>query len=454
MSWSDSLRPVPMRRIALIAPTDSLRATMIRVAESGVLHLDEDGGPEGAPAGARLSAAGPDTAAWERDGHTDLLAGENELNRRLEATVRHRDVSALAGWCPEPEVASLRLHVEPGGAAVAVLRPPVGIDPPTLLGDDSTVRRAFAPLVRLYGVMPYRDVDPAAAAGLAYVAMFGMMFGDAGHGLLLIVAGMVLRSGWIRRLDGLRRLWVFVAGAGVAATIFGLLYGEFFGPTGVLPMLWLDPLADPVRLLVVAVAIGAVLLALAYGLGTVNRLREGGIRAALYASSGIAGATVFLGLGVLTAGYLVHLIAVLVAGGLIVGIGLGLSAIGMFAESGGGAAGVSGSGIGLLDLVTHIGANLVSFARLAAFGITHAALGMLVWDATVGAVHRGVAGLAVAAIIFLVGNAVAFALEALVAGVQALRLEFYEMFSRIFVTAGRPYTPWRIPVLESQEAPS
>lgn len=50
-------------------------------------------------------------------------------------------------------------------------------------------------------------------------------------------------------------------------------------------------------------------------------------------------------------------------------------------------------------------------------------------------------------LIFLFGNALAFALEALVAGVQALRLEFYELFSRLFESEGRPFRPWHLPVL-------
>ena len=82
-------------------------------------------------------------------------------------------------------------------------------------------------------------------------------------------------------------MWMFIAAAGVAAAMFGALYGEFFGPTGLVPVLWLAPLDDPLRLLLVGLAIGAVLLGLAYTVGAVNRWREGGMRLALYARSGI-----------------------------------------------------------------------------------------------------------------------------------------------------------------------
>ncbi|WP_232534956.1 V-type ATPase 116kDa subunit family protein [Nocardia terpenica] len=454
MSWSQSLTPVRMQRVALIAPESALRAMLARVAATGVVQLDQGEGAEhsGSAVTPRISMVELDGAVPERDGCADLMEGERQVRARAEGAVRRRGVAAIAGWCPEPEVAGLRQRLESVGAAVVPLPVPAGIDPPTLLAGGAPLRRAFAPLVGLYGTMPYRDVDPTVPAGLAYVAMFGMMFGDVGHGLLLLAAAEVLRRGWIAKLARLRRLWVFVAGAGAAAIVFGLLYGEFFGPTGVLPVLWLSPLGDPVRLLIAAVAVGAGMLACAYGFGVVNRWREGGLPLALYASSGIAGAAAFLGVGVITAGILARLPAVVIAGAVVAGAGLILSVIGMFGESGGGAAGFARSGVGVIDLVVHLGANAVSFARLAAFGMTHAALGWVVWQATTSAASLPVVGIIVAAVVFVLGNAVAFALEALVAGVQALRLEFYELFSKIFAGAGEAFSPWRIPIQETEGA--
>ena len=99
-------------------------------------------------------------------------------------------------------------------------------------------------------------------------------------------------------MEPVRPAWLFIAGAGLCSMVFGALYGEFFGPTGVLPALWLDPLESPVQLLVASVVMGGVLLAGAYALGSVNRFREGGWRRAVYAPSGLAGATLFLPVGV------------------------------------------------------------------------------------------------------------------------------------------------------------
>ncbi len=325
------------------------------------------------------------------------------------------------------------------------LAPPRGLDPPTLLRPGGELRSSMTPLVQTYATVPYRDIDPTVPAGLAYVLMFGMMFGDAGHGALLVLAGLMLWRGWLPRLARFRSVWPFVLGAGVTASFFGLLFGEFFGPTGVVPVLWLAPLEEPLTLLAWALGVGAVMLAGAYVVGAVNRWREGGWPLALVAASGIAGSALFAGLGVLLLGGLLHHSALIGVGIVVALAGLVLAYAGFLANSSGGAAGVTQATVELFDTVLRLGTNLVSFARLAAFGLTHAALGLVVWDATVGLWNNGGFALLAAVAVFLLGNAVAFTLEALVAGVQALRLEYYELFSRVFTAEGRPFRPWHLP---------
>ncbi|MBD0842071.1 V-type ATPase 116kDa subunit family protein [Streptomyces sp. TRM68416] len=459
-SWADTLAPVRMQRVAVVAPRDALRDTLVRVADTGCVELDRPDGTGRAtpgPAARRLQSLGPapdhpllsatppDLDALCRAGRADLLAGEAQLETYREAAVRHGTVAALAGWCPATDVVRLRARLTDVGGALVPLRKPRGTDPPTQLYDTGTVRRSAVPLVRTYGTVPYPDLDPSVPAGIAYVVMFGMMFGDAGHGLLLLLAALLLRSGRPARLAALRPLWPFLAGAGATSTLAGIAYGEFFGPTGVLPVLWLDPLDQPMRLLGSAIALGAVLLAAAYTAGIVNRWREGGPGRALYAASGVAGAAVFLGLAVLAAGLALHTPAAAATGALIAAAGLALAGTGMYTASGGGASGVLQTGVQLFDVLVRIGSNAISFTRLAAFGLTHAALGGIVWQGTTALGGGGPVALTGAVLVFVLGNALTFALEALVAGVQALRLEFYELFSRVFDAEGRPFTPWHVP---------
>jgi V/A-type H+-transporting ATPase subunit I len=220
------------------------------------------------------------------------------------------------------------------------------------------------------------------------------------------------------------------------------------------PVLWLDPLEEPVTLLLAAVAVGAVLLAAAYALGTVNRWREGGWRLALYAPSGVAGAAVFLGLGLAAGGWwLGWAWPVAAAGPALAAGGLVLAFAGFMGEAGGGGAGAAQAAVELFDLVVRLGSNVVSFARLAAFGLTHAALGAVVWESATALWDGGAVAGAAAVVVFVAGNALAFSLEALVAAVQALRLEYYELFSRVFQGQGRPFRPWHVPIVSEDEVP-
>jgi len=279
------------------------------------------------------------------------------------------------------------------------------------------------------------------------------MFGDVGHGALLVAGALLLRSGRIRALETARHLWPFVAAAGAVGMVAGLLYGEFFGPTGVVPTLWLSPVDQPMRLIEYAIGLGAVLLAGAYAVGILNRWREGGAGRAVYAVSGVAGSVLFLGAGTLAAGFYLRSGVVEITGAVTALLGIGAAGVGLAAAAPGGAAGGLQVGIGLFDLVTRTGANVVSFARLAAFGLTHAALGAVIWQGTTGLAHRGPIAVAGAVALFAVGNAATFTLEALVAGVQAMRLEFYELFSRIFELEGRPFRPFELSARPPEAAP-
>jgi V/A-type H+-transporting ATPase subunit I len=458
-----------MQRVAVLAPRATLRDVLARVADEGCVAFADPGGlaPNGHgaggptdPASARLArlarlevgdtrpvvaATAPDLDDCERRGRLDLIAGEAEVARRVAQSVARGEVCGLPGWAPSSAVERLAERIRPLGAVVVPLPRPRAAQPPTLLPETGP-GRPFAPLVETYATVPYADINPSLVAGLAYVAMFGMMFADAGHGILLLLLALVVRQQWWPRLRGLHPAWVFLAGAGAASVVFGVLYGEFFGPTGVIPALWLKPLEHPVELLAAAVAIGAVLLAAAYALGSVNRYREGGWRQTLYAPSGLAGSALFLGLGGIAGGLYAQADWAVWLGGAVAACGLVAAYAGLFTAAGGGGGGAVEAGVELFDLVVRLGSNLVSFARLAAFGLTHAALAAVVWTATVALWDRGGLGLVAAVAVFVVGTAVAFGLEGLIAAIQALRLEYYELFSRVFATEGVPFRPWHVPM--------
>jgi len=458
--------PVRMDRVAVVAPSASLRDVLVRVAAAGMVEIDTAGAAQAGPgdAGRRLqhvprpperaalAATAPDLNDLERAGRYDLLVGEAQLEGYAFAARRRGDVAALAGWAPAGRVAWLAGQLSAVSGAIIRLPRPAGLDAPTLLGGTPT-RRSLAPFIETYGTVPYADVDPVRLAWATYVLMFGMMFGDVGHGLMLVALGAAMYARWPSWLGRFRAAWPFVIGMGVTSTAFGFLYGECFGPTGIVPVLWLAPLSKPLTLLAVAVGVGAVLLAGAYAIGIVNRWHEGGWPAALYAATGIAGTAVFLGIGGVAGGLYLRQNVLLVTGAVAALGGLVLAFTGFLAEAGGGGAGITQTAAELFDLVVRLGSNVVSFTRLAAFGLTHAALGMIVWDAAASLWHRGGAAPAAAVAVFAIGTVFAFALEALIAGIQAMRLEYYELFSRLFVTLGRPFQPWQLPVCVKEGVP-
>lgn len=459
MRWPDLTVPVRMQRVALVAPSATLRDVLVQVADAAVMQIDRDSGRAGLitvpgapprsagsrPAAPLISAPPPDLGELERAGRYDLLAGEAELRDHDAAALRRSGAAALVGWIPVSRLPGIAATLAEVGGAVVPLAPPAWSQAPTLLAERG-LHHELTPLVSTYGTVPYADLDPSWLAWASYVLMFGMMFGDAGQGLLLVAVAVALRLGWPRRLRRFRAAWPFVGGAGLAATAFGVLYGECFGPTGLVPVVWLRPLGQPVTLLLAAAGFGAILLAGAYLLGTINRWREGGWRAALYAPSGIAGSCLFLGAAAGAAGWHFHQGVALAAGGLVALAGLTLAFAGFVAEAGRGGTAIVQACVELVDLVVRLGSNVVSFTRLAAFGLTHAALGLLVWEGTRALWHRGGVLAVAAVLVFAAGTALAFSLEALVAAIQALRLEYYELFSRVFTGQGEPFRPWHVPV--------
>jgi len=455
-----------MRRVAVVTLKGRMREVLVGLAESGVVDIS---GPLGTGEGAALEALrrlergsggarvapavvpeAPDIAELESRGARELLAGELEIERRKTSAVEHGDFGVFVGWAPAAVIERLGTRLEPLGASLVKLRAPRGVEPPTLLV-PAPVAEPFRPLVSTYGAVPYEDVDPTPFAAITYCLMFGMMFGDVGDGVLIVLAALALRRARHPRLQGLRKAWPMIAAAGATAVVFGVLYGEVFGPTKLLPVLWLAPLDGPTRLLAVAVILGGCLLAAGYLLGIINRWREGGPALAFTAASGVPGLALLAGGGLVALGAVNHTRAVELSG-LVLGAGaLAALAVGMRSEAGAGAAAVGVVVMGLLDAVLRLLSNVFSFARLAAFGLMHAAIGQVVLHAAGGLTGSAIGDLAAGAV-FVLGWAVAFALEGLVVAVQALRLEYYELFSRVFAREGRPFRPWSLPMLSGEEA--
>jgi V/A-type H+/Na+-transporting ATPase subunit I len=458
--------PVRMRRVAVVALAEQARDVLVAMAQVGMVDLS---GPLGSGDGAALEALrrlesarasgaapapaltllAPDVAELERRGARELLAGEVELDRRKASAVQHGGFVVFVGWAPQPALPELAAAMTAMGAALVELQSPPGRQPPTLLAPAPRAE-PFRPLITTYGAVPYEDLDPTPFVAITYCLMFGMMFGDVGDGILIVLGALALGRTRRPRLAGLRKVWPMIAAAGASAILFGFLYGELFGPTKVLPTLWLAPLDSPTRLLAVAIIAGIGLLLAGYLIGIVNRYREGGVLLALTADSGVPGLLMLSGGAVAALGVGAHVDWLKNLGLLVLAAAVVPLLLGLRAEAGRGATAILEVFIGLLDELLRLFSNVFSFARLAAFGLMHAAIGGVVLHAA-GSLTGTAVGDVAAALTFAVGWTAAFALEGLVVTVQALRLEYYELFSRLFAREGRPFRPFRLPLIPTEE---
>ena len=463
MPWPDQLVPVAMARVAVVAPRSRARRVMVETADVGVFEPDPPLDIESPPrstAGSQgtddgddvptLTEEEPDRDQLAAEGRVDLLLGESDLERRLRAAHHTDRCTVVTGWLPHSDLDALNTRLAPHGGAVAELTPPRGVMPPTVHGESSRTE-ALRPLVSTYATVPYRDIDPTWFAAIAYMLMFGMMFGDVGQGLALVGVGIAAARVHRSPIDRLAPAAPFLIGAGIASVGFGFLYGEAFGPTGLVATLWIRPLDEPETLLLAGLVGGSVLMAITFVLSSTNRWREGGPSLALYAASGIGGALLFAGAAAVVGGIASSTSWLWQTGILVAFGGAVLVFVGLMVEAGTGPSGVAQAIVEMFDTVLRLGSNVVSFTRLAAFGLTHAVITGVVWDGSVSLWDRGgVLATSAAVALFLVGNLVAFALGVLVAAIQALRLEYYEMFSRLFASEGRPFTPWHLPVERSE----
>ena len=294
--------------------------------------------------------------------------------------------------------------------------------------------RPFIPLVKSYGIPRYGEFDPSLLFAITYLLLFGAMFGDVGHGGVILALAVLLH----RKLG--RAAWLGIA-AGVVSMGFGFLYGSIFGYEDVLAPVWMSPLHDPIRILSVAIFFGVGFIVFTLLANTYNKFVAGHVAEALFDSTGVAGLVFYLGaVGGLadTAG----MPEVAGLGALSWGVALvGIGAVALFKwvetrASLGERALVTA--IETLETGINLFANTLSFMRVAAFSLNHVALALAVFTIAAG---LGAAGHWLT--IFL-GNVVIIVLEGGIVAIQALRLMYYEGFSRFFNGDGSEFMPLKL----------
>jgi V/A-type H+/Na+-transporting ATPase subunit I len=365
----------------------------------------------------------------------------------------------ISGWIPEDRAGELTaaiarvsdkravVTVEKPDALAAAYGPALSVP---ILHRNPLLLRPFDQLVRVYGVPSYGEIQPTAFFALSFLLMFGLMFGDVGHGLVLVSAGYMVFRYLPRFLD----YGILLMEAGTASAFFGVLFGSVFGVEGVIPGV-AHPLRDLTRTAAVAVALGVVLVSLGVLLNVVNSWRAGERVAALTSTRGLVGAFLYWSSLAVAARALLPSEATvpdwIVYGLAGTGIALVASRPLIVRVLGGGGTRPSDaspprslaaleSTIELVDAVFSYFANTISFVRIAAFAAVHAGVFIAIFAlADTFSAFRFGGPLSVT--VLVAGNVAIILLEGLTVTVQVLRLEYYEFFSRFFRGGGEPYRP-------------
>ncbi len=314
--------------------------------------------------------------------------------------------------------------------------------------------RAFEGLIRLYGIPRYGGFDPTIIFSLTFIFMFGMMFGDLGHGALLFFAGLALRF-WPGIRQSLRCNGTILASVGASAMFFGILYGSFFGYDNIIPALWFRPMTHINQLLMYAIFIGIGVILIGIFINITVKLIQRRYLEAIFERFGALGLWFYLGalfmvyLSTKGSALSIWLVFVLMLLPLIL---MPLQRpLTKKAKHGKKHTADEGETLLVTVLVTAVDlfetmivylSNSISFVRVAAFALNHVALSLAIFQ--LGAMLRALPGGGVLYVLTVAGgNLMILLLEGGIVGIQALRLEFYEFFSKFFEAEGTMFQPFK-----------
>jgi V/A-type H+-transporting ATPase subunit I len=404
------------------------------------------------------ASAAPVLDEMERAVDTELrLLSAQESFPHTAATV------LMTGWVPAAELPLVeqRLQELTNGRCVVESTPPDDLSDaeiPVLLRHPRLLR-PFEILTTGYGVPGYRELEPTLFVAITFVLMFGMMFGDVGHGAVLLLGGLAaVIAGRARKV---RDLGVLMGLGGASSMIFGWIYGSFFGLEFFKKYaLWRDPLeGDPMALMRAAVGVGVVIVSIGLVLNMVNRFRKRDYAGGFLDKFGVVGALFYWGGLALMLKYAALKRHGLDGMALVLVVALPLTIWVLKepvahvirsrrapdgAEGGGNLfEAVMESGVEAFEAVLGYMANTISFVRLAAYAMSHAAILMATF-VMAAEVKQMAGGGVFSVLVIIAGNLVAILLEGVIASVQALRLEYYEFFSKFFAGDGQVFAPFRL----------
>jgi len=332
--------------------------------------------------------------------------------------------------------------------------------------NNPRVLAPFQMLVSNFGIPRYGTIDPTPFVMPIYLAMFGVMFADVGQGLILAVLGALgtFRLKGKPDKQGLFTLSWLIIWCGLSSVLFGALFGSYFGKQLFKP-LWFDfhgiisghssgssIINDIMDILSITIYFGIAVISLGLIFNWINMILSRRWRELVFDKGGIVGGWIYAG-GIYIAFYMAaHEFKEFPPGRTIFPLVV-LPALLIFIKEPWhffehrkhnpsekfNAFAVLGWlmqwVVELLEIFSGYLSNTLSFMRVAGLGIAHVCLMMSFF--TIAEMTSGV----FAVIILILGNLLVIGLEGLSAGIQALRLNYYEFFTKFFHGTGQLYTP-------------
>lgn len=318
---------------------------------------------------------------------------------------------------------------------------------PTLL-KNNWFAKPFELFVDMYSTPAYGDFDPTFFLAVTYCILFGIMFGDMGQGIILMIIGFLFEK------KG--KLFGIIGRVGITSSIMGFLFGSVFGYEDLLNPIHqklfhvreklFDVMANSntMTLLIGALIIGVVLIVCSMTINIVNNLRHKKPGEVLFSQNGIAGLVFYLyviiaaGLKLMGGANLFHVQFVIPfilvpvfcflmkepLTNLVTGHG--------FRASQSWGAYILQNFFEVFEILLSFVTNSMSYLRVGGFVLSHAGMMLVVMTLVKMTGNAG-------PLVLVFGNIFVMALEGLVVGIQALRLEYYEMFSRYYTGGGRKY---------------
>ncbi len=359
----------------------------------------------------------------------------------------------ITGWVPTEQVSKLEDQImtvtDQAFIEVTVPQREERESVPIALGNPPFMD-SFQGLVTTYAYPRYGEIDPTPLISLSFPFIYGIMFGDAGQGLFLVLFGWLLLSRKVPVLRGLAGLGRLLIACGTTATLFGFLYGSFFGFEDVISSLWLRPLEDIMSILTVTVGIGMGLISVGMICNMINSIWARNWSKLLFDHNGISGfvfywaiigwaATAFIP-GFPVPGWIFLTLIVLSGIALLFSEPLGHLVQGhhpLIEESL--ATYLIESGVEFFESAIGMMSNTLSYVRMGAFAVAHGSLSLVVFIIAklISPQQQGFGYWSTV----VLGNLFIIGFEGLIVGIQTLRLEYYEFFSKFFDGGGERYHP-------------